>query len=195
MQAKFKGKARATYNNLTLEESKGYDAVKEAILRTVQVDPEIRRKRFGGVRKLPNGTYLELGKEFVMKADRWVKAAKVMSKKMFQLMVMEHFMDNSSSEIRQEVIKCEIKDVVDTGRKADQICSVYGSRKSDVFYEGLVLLPDLRRVKMGNMVRYYEHDNVRGISGNLTAMSLRRTVTQKVHWKTKDSHECKEVRP
>ena len=39
VQAKFKDKACDTFNCLTLDESRCYETVKEAVLKTVQVDP------------------------------------------------------------------------------------------------------------------------------------------------------------
>lgn len=45
-------------------------------------------------------------------------------------------MNNLSSEMRYEIMKCEVKDVVQAGRKADQLCAAYGSCKNDVFGGG-----------------------------------------------------------
>lgn len=87
------------------------------------------------------------------------------------------------------MIKCGIKGVVEAGRKVDQICAAYVSSKSDVLYGGV------RGVMMRDMTKCYEQNNLRVISGSLTAMSLRRTVTQWEHRKAKDNHRGGEVRP
>lgn len=44
------------------------------------MDPEVNRRKFRGVNKLPTVTYLKLSRECVMKADKWTKAANVKPK-------------------------------------------------------------------------------------------------------------------
>ena len=55
LQIKLKGKARA-YACLDIGESTDYDVVKEAVLRTAELDPEVYRRKFRDIRKLPNIT-------------------------------------------------------------------------------------------------------------------------------------------
>lgn len=55
-------------------------------------------------------------------------------RKNFQLMVMEHFKGNLSSDVRYQIIKSEIKDVVKAGREVDQLCAAYASCKNYILY-------------------------------------------------------------
>lgn len=85
MKAQFKDKISETCNNITIEESKCYDTVKKAISKTVQVDHEVHGRRFRGVRKLQTVTYLDLARDCVIQADRWLNAANVKSKEEFSV--------------------------------------------------------------------------------------------------------------
>lgn len=61
---------------------------------------------------------------------------------------MEHFIGNLSSDIQQWNIKGELKNVIEAGHKADQLCAAYGSCKSYVFNAGKnsAYFPNLQRI-------------------------------------------------
>ena len=70
VQIKLKGRARESYNGLTVKECRDYALVKEAVLSTMRVDPEVYRQKFRGVRKSYNGTYLEMARECTLKLEK-----------------------------------------------------------------------------------------------------------------------------
>lgn len=62
VQTKFKGKARESYACLDLVESVDYEVVKETVLSNIQLDPEVYRQRFRGLKKVFEQTHLELAR-------------------------------------------------------------------------------------------------------------------------------------
>ena len=69
VQSRFKGKAREAYACLSMEESVDYEVVKEAVLKTVEMDPEVYRRRFRDIKKINGQTHLEMARECKMKFD------------------------------------------------------------------------------------------------------------------------------
>lgn len=67
-------------------------------------------------------------------------------RELFRLLVMEHFMNSLSSNVRYEIVKCEMKDVVEEGRKADQFWATFGSYRNETSLgEGSKIFPGLRK--------------------------------------------------
>lgn len=62
VQSKFKGKAREAYACLSMEECTDYKAVIEAVLKTVEMDPEVYRRRFRDMKKVSGQTHLEMAR-------------------------------------------------------------------------------------------------------------------------------------
>ena len=56
-------KAEEAYFALSIEDSKDYEKVKSAMLRTYELIPEAYCQRFRGLSKLDEQTYVELAKE------------------------------------------------------------------------------------------------------------------------------------
>ena len=77
VQIKLKGKAREAYACLDLAELTDYDVVKEAVLRTTELDPEVYRRKFRDIKKLPNMTYLEIGRNCSIKFEKWLKSKSI----------------------------------------------------------------------------------------------------------------------
>ena len=48
--------------------------VKEAVLRTAELDPEVYRRKFRDIRKLPKMTYLEMARQCSIKCEKWLKS-------------------------------------------------------------------------------------------------------------------------
>ena len=74
VQIKMKSKAREAYVCLDIGESTDYDVVKEAVLRTAELDPEVYRRKFRDIRKLPKMTYLEMARQCSIKFEKWLKS-------------------------------------------------------------------------------------------------------------------------
>ncbi|KAG7156162.1 putative SCAN domain-containing protein-like 5 [Homarus americanus] len=92
VQSKFKGKAIEAYVCLSMSESVDYETVKEAVLKTVEMDPEVFRRRFRDIKKISEQTHLEVARECRMRFDRWCKSEEVKTvDDIRQLVLLEHF--------------------------------------------------------------------------------------------------------
>ena len=95
VQIKLKGRARESHNGLTVEECRDYALVKETVLSTVRVDPEVYRQKFREARKSYNGTYLEMARECTITLEKWLKSENIRSMEdMKQVILLEHFKNN-----------------------------------------------------------------------------------------------------
>ena len=133
VQIKFKGKAREAYACLDLAESADYDVVKEAVFRTAELDPEVYRRKFRDIKKLPNMTYLEMARHCSIKFEKWLKSKTVQTpEQLKQLMLLEHFYNQLYGNTRYEISKENIDNVFDAGRKADQLSEAYATHRKDL---------------------------------------------------------------
>lgn len=130
VQTRLKGKAREAYAGLGIEKCSDYKVVKEAILQTVKVNSEVCRQCFRDIGKTQNNTYLEVAREIVLKCDKWLKSEDVKSKEdVIQLLMLEHFRNILKPKLKFEIMKLDIKNVIEAGRKADQLVVAYGLSK------------------------------------------------------------------
>ncbi|KAK3886585.1 hypothetical protein Pcinc_009233 [Petrolisthes cinctipes] len=137
VQTKLRGKAREAVASLNVEECREYWVVKEAVLQTAIVDPEVYRRRFRDVKMLPNQTHLEMARECILKYGKWKKAECVRRiEEVDQMVMMEQFMNNLKPEMKYEIVRLDIKDILEAGRKADQLKTVHGSSKDSTESKG-----------------------------------------------------------
>ena len=67
--------------------------------------------------------------------DRWMKAEGARTyKEMREVFLMEHFMDQLPPILKYELISYEVRDVMETGRKADNYCDAHELSKGE--YKG-----------------------------------------------------------
>ncbi|XP_063601112.1 uncharacterized protein LOC134777204 [Penaeus indicus] len=135
IQSKFKGKAREAYVCLSIEESTDYRTVKEAVLKTVEKDPEVYRRRFRDIKKVSGQTHLEIARICGMKFDRWCKSEEVNTMgELRELILLEHFKSIVPPDIRYEIGKSRVRNLMDAARLADHIevaHRMYGEDRSD----------------------------------------------------------------
>ena len=132
VQIKLKGKAREAYACLDLAESTDYDVVKEAVLRTAELDPEVYRRKFRDIKKLPNMTYLEMARNCSIKFEKWLKSKSIQTiEQLKQLILLEHFYNQLYGNMKYEISKENIDNVLDAGRKADQLSEAYAMHRKD----------------------------------------------------------------
>ncbi|KAG7156376.1 putative SCAN domain-containing protein-like 2 [Homarus americanus] len=87
-----------------MSESVDYETVKEAVLKTVEMDPEVYRRRFRDIRKMSGQTHLEVARECGMRFDRWCKSEEVKTvDDIRQLVLLEHFKSLVHPEIKYEI--------------------------------------------------------------------------------------------
>ena len=116
---------------MDLAESSDYNIVKEAVLRTAELEPEVYRRKFRDIKKLPNVTYLEMARYCSIKFEKWLKSKSVKTFEDLQLMLLEHFYNQLYGNLRYKVSKENVKNVLDAGRKADQLSEAYATHRKD----------------------------------------------------------------
>ena len=130
--SKFKGKAREAYVSLSDHEAGDYDSIKDAVLRSTRLSPDVYRERFRNIKKRPDETYLEMARECCLKMDRWMKAEEVSTvDEMREVFLMEHFMDQMPPNLKYELISHEARDVMEAGRRADSYIEAHGWSKNE----------------------------------------------------------------
>ena len=114
VQLKFRGKAREAYVNLNDEEMKDYETVKEAVLTSTLLSPDVYRERFRGGKKWSGLKYLEMARDCGLKFDRWMKSENVETiEEMRNVVIMEHFMNHVSPAIKYELISLGVRDIME----------------------------------------------------------------------------------
>ncbi|XP_072928239.1 uncharacterized protein [Hemitrygon akajei] len=93
LQSVLRGKAQQAYSALSMDESKDYEEVKRAVLRSYELVPEAYQQKFQNLRKPWNHTYLEFAREMQMNCERWCASKGVVGDydKLLQLILMEQF--------------------------------------------------------------------------------------------------------
>ncbi|KAK3895276.1 hypothetical protein Pcinc_000993 [Petrolisthes cinctipes] len=83
-----------------------------------------------------------MARECILKYGKWKKAESVRKiEEVDQMVMMEQFMNNLKPETRYEIVRLDIKDILEAGRKADQLKTVHGSSKDSA---GSKMRPDLQ---------------------------------------------------
>ena len=77
LQSKLTGKAQKALGSMSVDDSKSYDKVKAAVLRTYELVPEAYRQKFRGHKRAPNISVVEFGREKAIYFQRWCEASKV----------------------------------------------------------------------------------------------------------------------
>lgn len=92
LQSVLVGRAQEAYSALSIEDSKDYVKVKDAILRTYELVPEAYRQRFRSLSKLDEQTYVDFAKEKETSFNSWCKSQKAETKEdLKQLVLLEEF--------------------------------------------------------------------------------------------------------
>ncbi|XP_063841016.1 uncharacterized protein LOC135089382 [Scylla paramamosain] len=108
------------------EESVG-EVVKEAVLGSTLLCPDVYRERFRRTTKRPGDTYLGMAREVILKLDRWLKAEEATTlEEVKGVIQMEQFMSQMPLSVRCELASHDVKDVMEAGRRADKYCAVRG---------------------------------------------------------------------
>ena len=122
VQSKLVGEAREAYNMLDIEECTRYDAIKNAVLHSYKLTPEVYRKRFRECTRMSGKSYAETAREMERKFLRWLKAEEAESAEdLKRLILMEKFMSLLHPELRVRVKEAGIKDVKTAADRADML--------------------------------------------------------------------------
>ena len=96
LQAHLTGKALKVFTELSTEDCKDYNILKAALLSAYEVVPEVYRRRFRGLTKLPVDTYSEYAFKLTTIFRRWTESEKAYSdiERLRELMLLEQFQSN-----------------------------------------------------------------------------------------------------
>ncbi|KAL2077928.1 hypothetical protein ACEWY4_025613 [Coilia grayii] len=126
-----KGKARAAYVAMNVEDSQDYDRVKQAILRKYEISEETYRQRFRSDTILEGETAKELHARLKDLAEKWLDPGRRTKEDICDLIVLEQFLSMLSHELQVWVRErtprtaAEAADLVETFVAARQSRSSY----------------------------------------------------------------------
>ncbi|XP_042204156.1 uncharacterized protein LOC121853846 [Homarus americanus] len=161
-----------------MSESVDYETVKEAVLKTVEMDPGVYRRRFRDIRKMCGQTHLEVARECRMRFDRWCKSEEVKTvDDIRQLVLLEHFKNLVHPEIKYEISKNRVKNLMDAARLADQLAVVHKMYKEEVSHkQGGVRLNRSQNYDKNH--KYLNYSNVKQPSPNYSKRGPPNQVSQ-----------------
>ena len=121
LQSALKGRAQEVYATLSVEQSKDYKFVKNAILKAYELVPEAYRQKFRNYLKQENQTYVEFAREKETLFDRWCASKEVEDdySNLKQLMVIEEFKRRVPNEVKTHLDEHKIKSLSEAAILAD----------------------------------------------------------------------------
>ena len=126
LQTVLKGKAAQVYSNLSLEDSKNYDLVKQTVLTTYELTVEGYRQGFRNMTKQPEHTFVEFAAHKQRAFDKWLNATKVNDfEKLKNLMLMEEFKRRIPHEIKLHLEDREITELSKAATTADSYSLIH----------------------------------------------------------------------
>lgn len=132
LQSVLRGKAQQVYSALTMEESRNYEEVKRAVLRSYELVPEAYQLKFWSWRKPWNHTYLEFAHEMQMFWDRWCASKGVSEnfEKLRQMMLMEQFKNCVPENMKSYLDEMETENLYATAKLADEYALMHKAKFS-----------------------------------------------------------------
>ena len=125
LQAHLTGKALKVFTELSLEECKDYDTLKQALLTAYAVVPEVYRKRFRESSKNHAETYSEFAFRLTTQFKRWAKSEHAYEEvtKLRELILMEQFKTHLDPSMRGWLIDQKPQTMSELSR----LCLLYTS--------------------------------------------------------------------
>ena len=136
VQSSLTGRAQEIYSAMSVEDSQNYDKVKKVILKAYEKVPEAYRQKFRNYRKPEGQTFMEFSRQKEHLFDKWCKSKNVDSfDKLRQLILVEEFKRNTTSDLRVFLSEREVKDMSHAATLADDyvLTHKYGGQKSGRF--------------------------------------------------------------
>ncbi|XP_066509706.1 uncharacterized protein [Hoplias malabaricus] len=99
------GKARAAYVAMSVEQINDFEAVKEAILRRFEINPETYRQRFRKGHVLNNETPRELFTRLTGLYERWIRPKDKTKEDIGQTIVLEQFLSVINPELKSWILE------------------------------------------------------------------------------------------
>ena len=120
LQHSLRGKAQRAYSSLPDSDADNYFTVKEEILRAYSLVPEAYRKRFRGLQKKQEQTYLEFASNKREALSRWLKSVSVNNfESLVDLLLVEDFLRSVNKEVSTYLLDKEFSTIEQAARQAD----------------------------------------------------------------------------
>ena len=120
VQTKFVGKARLIYNNLSSDDSKIYEVVKNTILLAYDQVQETYRQRFRSCQKSPDTTFIEFAEELSRLFEKWLKPSGARDyESLKNLMLLDQFKFRVPPDLRMYLEEREVTNFNQAAKLAD----------------------------------------------------------------------------
>ncbi|XP_073498445.1 uncharacterized protein [Phyllobates terribilis] len=122
-----RGKALEVFASLPREQDGDYEAVKQALIKKLQLTPEVYRKKFRAFQRGPHDTYSDVVDGLRTNFEQWIRGLSVTTfEDLKDLMVKDQFFHLCPVEVRQFVLDREPKEAA----KAAQIADTYEANRT-----------------------------------------------------------------
>ena len=120
LQQALTGKALRAYASLSDNDAMDYAIVKEEILKAYSLVPEAYRKRFRGLCKKPDQTYLEFASVKRDYFSRWLKSTDVTQyDSLVNLILCEDFLSSVNKDVSMYLVDKEFSTIEEAAKQAD----------------------------------------------------------------------------
>jgi len=114
------GRSFSAYSRLSVDDSRIYSKVKEALLQAYQISPEVYRSRLRSIKKDHNETYLELSYRIDESLRRWVASEKACTvEELLALLSKEQFLRALPLDLKLYVADRQPVNATDAAKIAD----------------------------------------------------------------------------
>lgn len=132
LQCVLTGKAQSAYSALSVEDSKQYVKVKDAVLKAYGLVPEAYRQPFRFWKRGEQQTNLEFARDLLNRFNHWFSAAGVVSyKDLSDLIVLEQFKNTLRDHIATYVNEHKVSDVLEAASLVDDYVLTHKSNHGD----------------------------------------------------------------
>ena len=121
LQQNLRGKALKAYMALSEQDAADYSKVKKQVLQAYSLVPEAYRQEFRRMRKLPEGSHLDLARRKREALVRWLRAKEVSTfEELVELILVEEFNQVVSREVATFLLEKECDRVEEAASLADK---------------------------------------------------------------------------
>lgn len=122
------GKAKAIYSNMSLNDCRSYERIKEVLLERFMLSPEAYRKKFRTWERSPKESYTEWVAEITDHAKRWLEGKDAFENpnRLFDILILEQIFEIIPKDMKIWLLDREPKTPSEAAQLADQFI---GSRR------------------------------------------------------------------
>src|ERR1043165_2030263 len=131
IHTKLTGKALQIFGELSLEQCRDYDVVKQALLLAYARVPEYYRKRFREMNKGNSETYSNFAHRLSIPFKSWLEGKKALAclEKTFEVFKLEQFVNCLPVELHRWIVERKVSNLSEAARMADEYDLLYKPSK------------------------------------------------------------------